>query len=541
MTKQYDIIFISGEIYFDHPLSGIAILKRYLEKYEYSVGIIIQPKDEKEILKLGEAKLFFAISSGAIDSMVRNFTPLKKLRIEDNNLDYSETVPNRAVITYSNWIRRQFPKTKMILGGTEASLRRFAHYDYWDNKVRKPILFDSRADLLVYGYGEKQILEIANRLKANISSSLDNIDGTCIITKEIPEIKDLVVLPEWNEVSNNDEKSKIKFCEMTNKINVNKNIIQKIDNRYILQYHFPEYNSKDLDEIYDLPFTREVKHKHLEGFIFSVVTHRGCIGNCSFCSISQISGNRLVSRSKDSILKEIKKITQMPHFRGNIDDLGGPSANMYGIDCINSLICNNDCLTCNTLNKNKSNKKWIELLREARQIKGVKKVYIRSGLRYDLIDKEFLKELMENHIFNTLRIAPEHISTNVLKLMNKNKGNLNEFIKEFEKIKNTANRKYDISFYFITAHPGSSMKEAKELSNFLKKTKNAETVQIFTPTPMTISTCMYWTGINPKTMEKIYVPHTYNEKKEQKRILFEDNNSMKNYKNKNNKNIKRKY
>jgi uncharacterized radical SAM protein YgiQ len=502
----YDIIFISGERYCDHPLCGIAILKRLLEKNNYSVGVIEVPKNEKEILKLGKPNLFFGISSGSIDSMVRNYTALKKKREEKEFTKYKEEVVDRAVIVYSNWVKKNFKDSKIVLGGVESSLRRFTHYDYWQNKLRKSIIFDSRADILVYGYGEKQCLEIAKRLSGG--KDLTGIEGTCVRTRELP--KGFIELPSHNEVL----KSKERFCDMQNLLDNNKNLAQKTDTFYILQYKFPKYTSKDLDEYYELPFTRKVNMNYLKGFEFSVVTHRGCIGNCNFCSLRLMSSGRIVSRSEESIIREIKYLKTLPDFRGNIDDFGGPSANMYGMDCDK---CSGNCIDCKTLNR--SHARIIELLKKVRKIPGIKKVYIRSGIRYDLVNDEYIKEL-KHHISGTLKIAPEHTSKNVLELMNKNKGNLDEFIKKFRDFGCG-----ELAYYFMVAHPGSSMKEAKELANKIKYLKNTDSVQIFTPTPMTNSTCMYYTGLNPKTKKPVYVARSYKDKKDQRRIL----NPNKNY------------
>jgi uncharacterized radical SAM protein YgiQ len=503
---DYDVILVIGESFFDHPLSGPGILKRLLEKYGYSVGIIEKPVNPADVKALGRPKLFFGITSGAIDSMVRNYTPLKKSRALDEHADYDENVKDRAVIVYSNWVRQFFKGVPIILGGTESSLRRFSHYDYWDNNIRKSILFDAKADLLVFGNGEKQILEIAKRIKDN--QALSGIAGTCEITKEKPE--KAVLLPSHEEVL----KDKKSFLEMHNLISNSLFLAQKVDTRFCVQNPFPVYNSSDLDEYYELPFTRQVPKK-LRGFEFSVVTHRGCIGNCSFCSLKLIQGDKIVSRTEKSILKEIENITKNSHFKGNIDDLGGPSANMYGMDCSLRNNCRNNCIDCNKLEKN--HKRLIALMREARKIKGVNHVFVRSGIRFDLAPKDYIAELVDNgHISGTLRIAPEHVNKKVLQLMNKDKGDLNEFIKFF----NSRKSSHKLSFYFMTAHPGSSMKEAKELSEMTKKLK-AEDIQIFIPTPMTDSTCMYYTETNPLTGEKVYVPYTYNEKKEQKRILYD--------------------
>ncbi len=530
-----DIIFITGEAFFDHPLSGIAILKRWLEKNGYSVGIIEMPFSDDEILQHGKPRLFFGVSSGSMDSMLRNYNALKRLRIDDpHEDDVHGFVPDRADIVYSNWIRKHFKDSVIVLGGTEATLRRFTHYDYWDNKLRKPILVDSRADILCYGNAEKQILEIADRLNSacvddkldimTARSKLPGILGTCVMSKTVPveESKDSAfkILPSHEDV----EKSKEEFCDMQNAFSNNVNLAERVTDRYVLQYKSPKYTSKDLDEYYELGFTREIPDqiRHLRGFEFSVVTHRGCIGNCNFCSLNLTQGDKIISRSEESLLREIEGITKLPYFRGQIDDLGGPAANMYGIDCND---CNKSCLECKRLVTD--NKRMIGLLRKARQIPGVEKVYVKSGVRFDLCTEEYLKEIVMHHTADTLRIAPEHISEDILKLMNKDKGSLPKFLKSFETINNEitdpAQRK-ELSFYFMTAHPGSTMKHAQDLARFLKKVQNAETVQIFTPTPMTVSTCMYYTGLDPKTKQKIYVPYAFTEKKEQKRLITDNFN-----------------
>ncbi len=502
----YDIIFVVGEMYFDHPLSGMALLKRLLEKNGYTVGIIEKPKTAEEVKALGKPRLFFGVSSGSIDSMVRNYTPMKRLRKDDQNLKYNETVPDRATIVYSNWIKQFFKDSILVLGGVEATVRRFVHYDYWDNKLRKPLLFDSKTAILAYGSAEKQILEIAKRIKNK--KPLEGILGTCVISKEKPT-GDFEELPSFDEVS----ESKEKFCDMQNMFNNQKNLMQKIDNRYAVQYKSPEYTSKDLDEYYELPFTRKTPSPHLRGFEFSVVTHRGCVGNCNFCSLKYTQGTKIVSRSEESIVREIKRITKMHHFKGNIDDLGGPSANMYRMDC--NKCPKDDCINCNVLDR--TNKKLIGLLKRVRSIEGVNRVFIRSGIRYDLACPEYLKEIAEHHISGKLKIAPEHVNEKVLKLMNKNYGDLKKFIKDFKEI----GKRNQLAFYFMTAHPGSEVKEAKELAHGIKDLPNVESVQVFTPTPMTVSTCMYYTELDPKTKKKVYVPNTYSEKKAQKRLLFE--------------------
>ena len=503
-NHQFDIIFILGEKYFDHPLCGVAILRRYLEKNGYSCAVIEMPRNAEEVMKFGKPKLFFGISSGAIDSMVRNYTALNRPREKDDLLGYEKNIPDKAVIVYSNWVRQKYKDSIIVLGGTEATLRRLTHYDYWQNSLRKSILFDSRADILVFGNGEKQILEIADRVAEvegdkSLIEDFGDIAGTCIKAREIPEEfddKPFVELPSYEEVL----ASKEKFCDMQLLLSNNSNLAQKTDNFYILQYKSPQYTTEDLDEYYEMPFSRKIKNDYMRGFEFSVVTHRGCVGNCNFCSLRLTMGDKIISRSEESILRELRYITTLPDFKGIIDDFGGPSANMYGID----------------LDKNieKSHKRLVELLKKARAVPHIKKIFVRSGVRYDIATKEYIEEIARHHISGKLKIAPEHVDIEVLELMNKNKGNLDKFIEDFNKIGCG-----ELSFYFMTGHPGSSMKEAEKLAAKIKTLRNAESVQIFTPTPMTVSTCMYYTGLNPLTKKPIYVPYSFREKKEQKRIL----------------------
>ena len=528
--KQYDIIFVIGEKFFDHPLSGPGILKRLLEKYGYNVGIIETPRIHEDVIALGRPRLFFAVSSGSIDSMLRNYNALKRPREQDPNEEFNdEFVPDRAVIVYCNWIRQHYKDSILVLGGVEATLRRFTHYDYWDNALRKPILVDSRADILCYGNAEKQLLEISQKLKEFYENSADKIvkkyqiivearqtlkeiSGTCIMLKTAPV--DFKILPSHEDVL----ASKEEFCDMQNAFDNDSDLAERVGDRYVVQYKSPIYGSKDLDEYYELPFTREIPYEisYLRGFQFSVVTHRGCIGHCNFCSLTLTQGDKIISRSEKSILKEIEGMTTLEHFKGNIDDLGGPAANMYGMDCIR---CKDNCIDCKKLDRD--NKRLIELLRKARALPGIKQISIRSGIRFDLCSEEYLKEIVMYHVADTLRIAPEHSSKEVLKHMNKDYGNLKQFIDSFNKIvsEHPEAAGKELSFYFMTAHPGSTMKEAEELARFMKNFNNAEAVQIFTPTPMSVSTCMYYTGLDPKTKKPVYVPYTFVEKKDQKRVL----------------------
>jgi len=454
--------------------------------------------------------------------MVHNYTPLKKKRFEDTYSSVTK-IPNRAVIVYCNKIKEYFRSSRIVIGGIEASLRRFAHYDYWDNNIRRSILFDSRATILVYGNGEKQIIEIAKRLQEE--QTLQGIAGTCIISKDKDD--SFEVIPSFKEVCDNP----LKFCLMQQAISNDKNLAQEYDNNYLLQYRYPSYTSKDLDWIYSLPYSRNMHPKSLLKMAkFSVVTHRGCIGKCNFCALSLHQGERIISRSEESILKEIQQLTKHPEFKGYIDDLGGPSANMYGMDCKNRFSdkgtnrCQDSCLTCAKLDT--SHKRLITLLKKTREIKGVKKIFVRSGIRYDvaLHSKAYLKELSDHHISGCLKIAPEHFSENVLRLMNKNNRRFDEFVALFYEF--NKNRKQYLRYYFMIGHPGDTLHEASRLYEKIKQKNlnNIEQFQLFTPTPMTVSTCMYWTGLNPCTMKKIPVIYDYKTKKKIKRIFLDFQN-----------------
>ena len=516
--KDFDIILVSGDPYADHPLSPVGVIARVLEAKGYKVGIIERPDwtSDRDFLQLGRPRLFFGVTSGSIDSCLANYTPLLRRREKDEYAPYSSGKPDRAVIVYCNKIKQLFPGNPIVIGGIEASLRRFAHYDYWENRVRRSILLDSRADILVYGPGELQAIEIASRLAAG--QDLIGIRGRAIISRERPPGFEEV--PSYEEVSSDPEK----FLQAQRLLANYKSLAQKHANRYVLQFPAPEYTPEVLDWIYGLPFTRRIPpdYPELEMGKFSIVTHRGCIGRCSFCSLSLHQGDRVVSRSEESILEEIRRLTRHPDFKGYIDDLGGPTANMYGMDCHR---CQQGfCLTCKKLDR--SHRRLINLLRRARQIPGVKKIFVRSGIRYDLAlsSPEYVKELVEHHVSGLLKIAPEHVSPKVLRLMNKSEVPVEEFRRLFLKL--SGDRKQHLKYYFMVAHPGTTMKEAEELAAYIKKLeaegeKPVEGVQIFTPTPMTRSTCMYYTGRDPETGQPVYVPRTFEEKKAQKRLLYQ--------------------
>lgn len=515
--SSFDVILISGEPYADHPLSAAGVIARVLDAKGWKVGVIDRPdwKTDTDYLKLGAPRLFFGITSGSIDSMLVNYTPLKRKREKDEHAPYASSMPDRAVIVTCNIVRRLFPGSKIVIGGIEASLRRFAHYDYWDDKVRRSILLDSRADILVYGPGEPQVTEIAARIDRG--EELAGVAGTCVVRLDLPP--GFVELPSFEEVSADPEK----FREAQNSFSNRRDLAQSHAGRFVLQYEAPEYTSAELDWVYALPFSRQIptNFPEFEMAKFSVVTHRGCFGRCSFCALSLHQGVRIVSRSEASILDEVRRLTKHPEFKGYIDDLGGPTANMYGMDC-RSPCGGKECLSCPRLDR--SHRRLIELMRKARAVPGVKKVFVRSGIRHDLAleSEEYVRELSEHHVSGLLKIAPEHVSPRVLRLMNKAGRPLEEFRRLFRRI--DQGRGQHLKYYFMVAHPGTTDADARALARTVRRLeeegeKPVEGVQIFTPTPMTRSTCMYHTGKDPVTGEKVYVPLTYAEKKAQKRML----------------------
>ena len=506
--SDFDVVLITAEYYDDHPFSPAGVIARVLDFKGYSVGIIEKPTTPEDFVRLGRPRLFFGVTSGSIDSMLNNYTPLKKERAEDKFNRASE-MPNRAVIVYCNGIKKSFKDVPIVIGGIEASLRRFTHYDYWDNKLRRSIMYDSRADLIVYGNGEKQVLEIAGRLDRG--KDLSAIPGTCEISKTMPENFEL--LPSNKQVASDKEA----FCRMQTSFSNHRNLAQEYDHNYLLQHKSPEYTSDDLDWIYSLKFTRKMHpESHLKMARFSVVTHRGCIGACSFCSISLHQGDHIISRSGKNILQEIEKLTRHPDFRGKIDDLGGPSANMYGMDCEKK--CGKSCLNCKSLDV--SHTRLITLMKKARSITGVKKIFVRSGVRYDLAVKseDYVRELTRHHVSGTLKIAPEHFSKKVLQLMNKDHKGFEEFQKMFNRF--NPRKGHTLRYYLMIGHPGDDLREVEYLCRQIEGLENVENFQLFTPTPMSVSTCMYWTGFNPYTMNPVKVVYDYHMKKQMKRRML---------------------
>lgn len=528
--KELDVILVTGDAYVDHPSFGIALIGHYLISKGFKVGIIAQPdwNSEKDITRLGRPKLFFGISAGNVDSMVSNYTASMKKRKSD---EYSPggiagKKPDRAVIVYSNLVRRFFPDVPIVLGGLEASLRRFAHYDWWSDRIRKSVLVDAKADLLVYGMGEKTVLEIAQILsRTRDIEKCKTLRGVVWWSSRKPV--DCYELPSFDEIC----LDKTKYAESTRLQTILtdpfKNIVlcQRQDSRYIIQ-NPPQLplEQEELDRLYLLPFERKThpfyeKMGHvpsLDMIQFSITCVRGCFGSCSFCALTQHQTTHVVSRSFDSILEEVRILTKHPDFRGIITDVGGPTANMYGSSCVvreTKGQCEKFCLhpkSC--VNVKTNHERYLELLDKVRTIKGVKHVFVSSGIRHDLVLNDpygdlFIKKLVD-FTPGQLKLAPEHSHPKVLALMRKPPVELFlEFKERFEKYaKNFSKQRYVVG-YFIVAHPGEGKKENEHLRKFIEEKLNyhPQQIQIFTPSPGTVSTAMYYSNIDPFTKEKIFV------------------------------------
>ncbi|SEJ11948.1 uncharacterized radical SAM protein YgiQ [Propionispira arboris] len=540
-----DFIFISGDAYVDHPSFGPAIICRILEKHGYKVGIIAQPdwKSIDDFKKLGKPKLGFLVSSGNLDSMLNKFTASKKFRHTDSYSPggHSGHRPDRAVVVYCNRLREIFGKVPIIIGGIEASLRRFAHYDYWSDTIRRSILFDSRADLLIYGMGEKQILEIAAELHQGIEiAAITTVKGTCYVTSNLDYVWDAIEVPSCELVSKNkqsfSEAFKVEYFEQD--AIRGKTIVQASGNQYLVQ-NVPALplTVEEMDEIYALPYQRTYHPIYeamggvpaIQEVQFSLVSHRGCFGGCHFCAIVSHQGRIIQSRSQESIVAEAEILTKLPEFKGYIHDVGGPTANFHVPSCKSQLergTCREkQCLAptpCKNLTK--SHTDYIELLRALRALPKVKKVFIRSGIRFDYlmaVKDDFLEELCRYHISGQLKVAPEHISEKVTNLMGKsNKSVYVRFADAFKKMNQKINKKQYLVPYFMSSHPGASLKDAVELAEFIRDLNyRPEQVQDFIPTPGTLSTCMYYTGMNPLTGETVYVAKDPVEKQMQRALM----------------------
>jgi len=541
-----DFVIISGDAYIDHPSFAPALIGRVLLAEGFSVGIIPQPnwRNVESLRVLGRPNLAFLITSGNIDSMVNHYTASKKPRNSDLYSPGGKKGlrPDRATIVYSQRAREAYKDVPVIIGGIEASLRRFAHYDYWDDKVRRSILFDAKADLLVYGMGERQIKFIAQALKqGNTIDKLRNVAGTCYISKIIPDEIDYVLTASFEEVSKDKCKYAESYMQQYHEQNpyLGKAVIQPHGDRYLIQLPpaAPLLES-ELDEIYSLPFLRTYHpiYKNeggvpaLKEVEYSITSHRGCFGGCSFCALTFHQGRIIQSRSQESIIEEAKILTKSPNFKGYIHDVGGPTANFRRPACKlqgkKGACQKRQCLhpePCPNLDID--HQEYLQLLRKVRSLPGVKKVFVRSGIRYDYVvydsKDKFLKELCEHHVSGQLKVAPEHVSPKVLNLMGKPKRHVyDKFVDKYREINFKLNKKQYLVPYFISSHPGSTLKDAVLLAEYIRDMGyNPEQVQDFIPTPGSLSTTMYYTGLDPRTMRKIYVPRSQKEKAMQRALL----------------------
>jgi uncharacterized radical SAM protein YgiQ len=545
--EQPDFVIVTGDAYVDHPSFGTAIISRVLESKGFKVCIISQPKSDEDYKRFGKPRLAFLVNSGNIDSMVAHYTAAKKRRSDDAYTPGGKAGarPDRAVIVYSKKIRELYGDVFIAIGGIEASLRRFAHYDYWDDKVRPSILIDSTANLLMFGMGEKHITELA--LKLDNKQDITDIKGTCyaVNSSDYTYIKGAVECASFEAVSENSEKGKRQYaisCRIQQDEHDavrGKTIIQKHGSKIVVQNPpMPPLSTEEMDEVYALPFMRDYHPSYeaqggvpgIEEVKFSIIHNRGCIGACNFCSLAYHQGRQIAVRSHQSVIDEAKKITEMEDFKGYIHDVGGPTANFRTPSCSAQLkrgVCaDKKCLApemCPAVEV--SHKDYLKLLRELRNLPKVKKVFIRSGIRFDYLiadrDEEFFKELVMHHTSGQLKVAPEHCSDNVLKYMGKPSFRVYErFEKRFYELTKAAGKKQYLVPYLMSSHPGSTLKDAIELSLFLKRNKlHPEQVQDFYPTPGTVSTCMFYTGLDPYTLKEVYVPKTPAEKAQQRALL----------------------
>lgn len=544
-----DFVLVSGDAYVDHPSFGTAIIGRTLERYGYKVGILAQPnwKDKSSFEEFGRPRLGFLVGAGNMDSMVNHYTVNKKRRKKDSYSPGGQMGkrPDRATIVYCNKIREAYGDIPIIIGGIEASLRRFAHYDYWEERVRNSILTDSSADILVFGMGEKPIIEIAECLQMGMEAKyIRHVNGTCYTVTALDEVYDYIEIESAEAVKHDKIAYAKAFKKQFEEQNpfLGKPLIQKHDQAYVVQNPPSKPLSQlELDDIYEYPYQRKIHPMYealggipaLEEVEFSLLSVRGCYGSCSFCAITFHQGKIIQSRSHESLVEEAKKLVDSSNFKGYIHDVGGPTANFRKPSCSKQLeygTCKNkQCLfpkPCDNLEVDHED--YIKLLRKLRNIPKIKKVFIRSGIRYDYVvadkNKEFLKELCEHHVSGLLKVAPEHVDPSVLKLMGKPKIEVFEkFSSEYEKMNKKIGKEQYLVPYLISSHPGSTLKSAIKLASYLKKIGYIpEQVQDFYPTPGTMSSAMYYTELNLNTMEKLYIPKT-NEEKHMQRALLQFN------------------
>lgn len=546
---QADFVFVIGDAYVDHPSFGPAIISRLLERYGYKVCMIAQPdwKNDKSIDVFGRPRLGFLVCGGNMDSMVNHYSVSKKRRQKDAYSPGGQMGlrPDYATTVYCNLIRRTYKDVPIIIGGIEASLRRMAHYDYWSDKLKHSILVDSSADILSYGMGEHSMIEIAEALDSGIDvKDITFVRGTCYRTKDISGLPDdSIILPDYDSLS----KDRLEYARSfyTQYINTDpysaKTLVEGYGNRGYVVQNPPAYplTQMEMDDVYDLSYMNNYHPIYEESggipaiseIKFSLTSNRGCFGGCSFCALTFHQGRIIQTRSHESLIKEAERMTHDPDFKGYIHDVGGPTANFRHKSCAKQdtygVCTNKQCLfpePCRNLKVD--HKDYVELLRKLEAVPGVKKVFIRSGIRFDYVmadsSDEFLKELCEKHISGQLRVAPEHVSDNVLRMMGKPQNSVYEkFIERYKRVNAKTGKQQYVVPYLMSSHPGSTLKEAVELAEYVRDIGYMpEQVQDFYPTPSTISTCMYYTGVDPRTMKPVYVPHNPHEKAMQKALMM---------------------
>lgn len=545
--EQVDFVYISGDAYVDHPSFGHAIITRELEAFGYKVGIIAQPdwKDKNSIMIYGEPRLGFLVSAGNMDSMVNHYSVSKKRRSKDSFTPggVMGKRPDYATIVYSNLIRQVYKKTPIILGGIEASLRRMAHYDYWSDKLKRSVLLDSGADLISYGMGERSIIEIAEALDSGIDvKDITFIDGTVCRVKSLDSVYDAVMLPTFEDLKadklNYARSFYTQYCN-TDPFTGKRLVEPYGEHMYIVQNPPSKpLSQQEMDETYSYPYMRTYHPSYekdggvpaISEVKFSLISNRGCFGGCNFCALTFHQGRIIQTRSHESLLEEAEHITQDKDFKGYIHDVGGPTADFRHPSCEKQLkygVCKNrQCLfptPCKNLKAD--HKDYVSLLRKLRKIPKVKKVFIRSGIRFDYVladkDDTFFKELCKYHVSGQLKVAPEHVSDAVLTCMGKPRNEVyQKFTEKYKKINEQLGMKQYLVPYLMSSHPGSTLKEAVELAEYLRDLGYMpEQVQDFYPTPSTISTCMYYTGVDPRTMKPVYVPKNPHEKAMQRALI----------------------
>ena len=544
-----DVVYVCGDAYVDHPSFGMAIITRLLEAHGYRVGVIAQPdwRDPASVAVFGEPRLAFLVSAGNMDSMVNHFSVAKKRRRTDAYSPGGQMGlrPDRAAVVYGNLIRRTFKTTPIVLGGIEASLRRLAHYDYWQDKMKRSILLDSGADLVSYGMGERSIVEVVDALSAGIPvADITYVNGTVYRTSSLDRVYDATVLPSWEELQNDRlayAKSFAVQYEESDPVTGGRLVEPYSDHEFVVQNPpAAPLSTEEMDAVYGLPYMRTYHPSYeaaggvpaIKEVRFSITSARGCFGECSFCALTFHQGRIVQARSHESILAEARLIAALPDFKGYIHDVGGPTANFRHPACAKQLragaCARKRCLSpepCAALEADHAD--YLALLRELREVPGVKKVFVRSGIRFDYLIEdddygdEFLRELVEHHVSGQLKVAPEHVSDAVLSIMGKPPVRVyNEFVRRYERANARAGKKQFLVPYLMSSHPGSGLREAIELAEYCRDLGYMpEQVQDFYPTPSTMSTVMYATGVDPRTMERVYVPKNPHEKALQRALI----------------------